>query len=385
VRLVLVLESRFPSASGGGAEGQVATLGAALVRAGHRVTVVAPRLPGGPQQVLGRHQGMVVYRIAYPHVPILGATWMLLKLARLLIRRRKRIDAIHAHIAHHMAAVTCAVAAWIRKPVVVKFTGWWELERGVLRSRGAGVTGLVARRLLRRADAVQAISTRLAQEVRRRGFPALRVHSLPNAVDVSRFRANDRVGDAAHRTFVFVGRLVPEKALTELLNAWAQAFAGSGVARLRVIGSGPLREHLEAEATRLGISAEVVFTGHRDDVAALLADSDVGVLSSRIEGLSNTLLEYLACALPVVATRISGNEDFVRTGVNGWLYEPGDVPALAAALRAAARAPAEHLRDLGRRGRETVSDQAGVDVVTRRLLALYAGPGGPVPGAGAEA
>jgi glycosyltransferase involved in cell wall biosynthesis len=174
-------------------------------------------------------------------------------------------------------------------------------------------------------------------------------------------------------TAVFVGRLVPEKELGTLLDAWAQAFAGRSDVRLRIVGGGPLAEPLRAKAQELKITAQVEFLGHRDRVEDVLAEADVGVLPSRIEGLSNTLLEFMATGLPTLASQVSGSEDFVVTGRNGWLFPVADVDALAAGLREAAAMPPADLAAMGRQARADVESKASLDIVVGRLLALYRG------------
>ena len=106
-------------------------------------------------------------------------------------------------------------------------------------------------------------------------------------------------------------------------------------------------------------------------MAGALHAADVGVLPSRIEGLSNTLLECMSSGMPVVATRISGNEDFVRPGDNGWLCEPGDQQGLAACLASAMLLPVAEFGAMGDRARRCVEQKAGLDVVLDQLLGLY--------------
>jgi glycosyltransferase involved in cell wall biosynthesis len=232
----------------------------------------------------------------------------------------------------------------------------------------------VAHRLLKRGAAFQAISSRIAAELERQGFPADRIVVLPNAVDTSRFNARRAPrAPGAPFTAVFVGRLVPEKGLDTLLAAWASAFAGRKDVRLRLVGGGVLEEKLRAQASALGIASEVEFLGHQDRVEDVLATADVGVLPSTIEGLSNTLLEFMASGLPTIASQVSGSEDFVVTGQNGWLFPVGDAAALAAHLRAAAALPPERLQELGRRARADVEAASALDRVVGRLLALYRG------------
>jgi len=374
LRLLMVLESDFTPQGGGGAESQVRTLALHLLRIGQQVAVVTPLLARGPQVTAERCGGIPVGRIRYPRLPTVGAAVMCLRFGAFLLGHGRRYDAWHVHIGHHLGAITCLVGALVGKPVVVKISGSWELEQGVMAPGGRKLRDRLARRWLKRATAVQAISTRLAAELTRQGFPAERILVLPNAVDTARFtgRAGPRAPGAPF-TAVFVGRLVAEKELGMLLEAWAAAFSTGEAARLRLVGGGPLEGPLRAQVDRLGLSGQVEFLGHRDRVEEVLADADVGVLPSRIEGLSNTLLEFMASGLPALASRVSGSEDFVVPGRNGWLFDVADVTALAAALREARSLPPERLAVMGRRARADVEAAASLDVVVGKLLSLYAG------------
>jgi glycosyltransferase involved in cell wall biosynthesis len=373
VRVLMVLESDFTKRGGGGAESQVRTLCRHLIRRGQQVAVMTPLFSFGPQVTAERCSGIPVGRLSYPRWPLLGGALMCLRLAAFLLGRGRRYDAWHVHIAHHMGAVACLIGSLLGKPVIVKISGWWELEKGVM-APDRGPLDAVAHRFLRRGAAFQAISTRIAAELERQGFPAERIVVLPNAVDTSRFAAR-RGPRAAGTPFtaVFVGRLVPEKGLSTLFEAWAGAFAGRSDVRLRLVGGGPLEEALRAQSRGLGIADEVEFLGHQDRVEEILAEADVGVLPSTIEGLSNTLLEFMASGLPALASKVSGSEDFVVTGRNGWLFPVGDAVALAACLRAAAALSAVELQEMGRHARADVEKASALETVVGRLLRLYEG------------
>lgn len=371
LRILMLLEGTFPSM--GGAERQLETLATALLARGHGVQVLAPRLHRDQRAGAERCGALDVYRIDYPHLRVLGSLVLLLRLGWLLLRWRGRYDAIHVHIAHHMGAVAAVLGRLLGKPVVLKFSGWWEAERGSLRPQGLGPR--LSRLLLRQASAVQAISTRIGRDVEGYGFQPRRVHWLPNAVNPQRFLDLQPAfpEQATLRRAVFVGRLVPEKALDVLLQAWAQALGERPEWRLRLVGDGAEEAALRALAARLGIADRVEFAGRSSAVEQHLVEAEVGLLPSRFEGLSNTLLEYLCAGLPAVASRISGSEDFVRPGETGWLCEPGDVDSLAAALRAMADASPAERAALGAGARRFVLAQAGLDAVVSRLEQLYRG------------
>jgi glycosyltransferase involved in cell wall biosynthesis len=373
LRILMVLESEFTKSGGGGAESQLRTLSLHLRRLGHRVTVVMPMLPYGPQLSSQRFHGIPVGRVRYPKRKLIGAALLGLRFAGFLVRHRDRYDAWHVHIGHNMGAVACLVGSLVGKPVVVKISGWWELEQGLLQPKLSPMSRLFSR-WLKRATAVQAISTRIAGELVRRGFPQEKILVLPNAVDTARFAARTGVRKKGEPFVgVFVGRLVPEKGLSTLLDGWAQAFAGRDDVKLRLVGEGVEAEPLRAQAAKLGIAHQLELLGHRDRVEEVLAQAHVGVLPSRIEGLSNTLLEFMACGLPVLASKVSGSEDFVLTGKNGWLFPVGDAAALATSLKHAEALPPAELARLGAEARATVENLASLDRVVGRLLLLYRG------------
>lgn len=376
LRILMVLESLFPAGQGG-AEGQVATLGAHFTRLGHRVTVVVPQLPQGSPRATARLGRIAIARIPFPVRRGLGSIVLLARLAWMLVARRHRYDVVHAHIAHRMAAVCCLLGPLLGKRVVVKVSGWWELEQGVLRRNGPFGDRL-ARAALRRADAFQCISRRIAASLVAIGIAPERIHLVPNAVDVARFSSRARnPRNGRMRTAVFVGRLVREKNLSTLFRAFA--LAGPIPLKLELVGEGKLRETLESQAAALGYGDRIEFLGRSDRVEDALARADFGVLPSLIEGLSNTLLESMASGLPVVASRVSGSEDLVRDGENGWLFDPLDAPRLAELLREAATMQRERLDAMGSRALADVRATAGLEVVAQRLLSLYAPDSGGVP------
>jgi glycosyltransferase involved in cell wall biosynthesis len=128
-----------------------------------------------------------------------------------------------------------------------------------------------------------------------------------------------------------VARLVPQKGLDLLLDAWAQG-VGSG-ACLWMVGDGPARMELQARAARLGLGDRVAWLGPRDDVADLLAATDAFVLASRQETTPIALLEAMAAGRACIATDVGDCRAMLGDGAAGRVVAPGDVAGLAAALR----------------------------------------------------
>lgn len=384
--ILMVLESLFPKpGGGGGAEGQLRTIGRCLAAQGVTVRIVVPKVASGRQQTHEVVDGLEVTRIAYPKIRLFGTVVLLLRLALLLVARRREYRVIHAHIGHNMAAVCCLMGRMLRKPTVVKFTGMHEMRDGVL-SPSPGLAGRLRKRGMQLATYYQAISGEIARRLKETGYDPARIRRIPNGVDTDRFAP--RPGDPALRRQlcgrsgtvlgVYTGRLIAEKGVASLLRAWGRVAAGYPHARLVLVGDGPLRNDLAALARDLEVARQVTFAGNSDHVEQYLAVADFGILPSEHEGLSNTLLEYMACGLPVLGSRISGTEDFVRPGRNGWLYAAGSDDELAARLREAMDCPLETRRRMGQQGREDIMGQAATQAVTMQLLRLYGLNGGEV-------
>jgi glycosyltransferase involved in cell wall biosynthesis len=375
--VLMVLDSTFPPPTGGGSEGQVLTLGRQLMARGVHVVVVTGQ--GDERQpVKERIEGMDVVRIPFPKVRRLGGALMLLRLLIWLLRNGRRNVAIHAHIASGMAAVACVAGRLIRRPVVVKLAGGFEFDTGMFAPGRRGVDALVLRWAIRQATFYQAISERLGAHLVSRGFDPDRVRLIPNAIDLARFQpAGHAAEDRGARTVqadlvaVFVGRLVAEKALEPFLVAWARVFDSAASVALLIVGSGELEPRLRETVDRLGRTHQIQLLGAHRDVRPFLWEADFAVLPSISEGLSNSLLEYMAAGLPVLGSRISGTEDVVTPGETGWLFEAGETGEMEARLREIAALPLSTLRAMGRRAREKVERHSGGLAITASLLELY--------------
>jgi L-malate glycosyltransferase len=370
LHVLMVIESHYPARGGGGAESQLRTLARGLREQGHRVTVLTPLSRLGPQERLARVDGVPVCRLPFPRVRWLGAPLLWLSTLAFLWRRRQRYDAWHCHIGHHLSALCCVLGAAIGKPVLVKIAGGWEFTHAL-----AQKPSLLSRLTflgLSRATRWQAISQRIAAALVDQGVDRERLLVIPNAVDTRRFRSIEPSPSNEIR-FLFLGRLAKVKALDVLLDAFAEATRDGPPARLRLVGTGRQDQALREQARRLGIADRVEFEGHRGDLEQVLRDTDVAVLPSHQEGLSNTLLECMAAGLPMLASRVSGSEDLVRHGLNGWLCEPGDRAGLARCLRDAMACDAATRQAMGRRARQTVEGYAGLPRVLERLVEVYRG------------
>jgi glycosyltransferase involved in cell wall biosynthesis len=168
-----------------------------------------------------------------------------------------------------------------------------------------------------------------------------------------------RYGGAGGRgkDLLFVGRLAAVKGLPVLFEAIERLLPRHPGLRLTLIGDGPDRETLEAEARQRRINGATTFAGYRSqaEVAKTLGETDLFVLPSFAEGLPVVLMEAMAARLPVVATHIAGVPELVQDGVSGRLVAPGDALRLEHALDELLSAP-ETWAEMGKAGRQAVLD-----------------------------
>ena len=335
--VLMVVHSAFPAI--GGAEIQAARLSAALRRRQWNVQVIA--LHGQPVADPDSDFSQVpVIRIACPAIPGLAGTLLVLRFAYELFRRRHTYNIVQVHIVKTMAFVASIMGQWLGKKVVLKVSGYDELDHGLLSEPGSrSLRFRVMNWGCRKADVVVAISRYVQRRLRALGYRDEQIVYLPNGIDVTRFAPNpngrqgDAFSEAAPPVAVFVGRFSPQKGLYDLLEAWVMVHQEFPNATLRLVGDGALRAGLEALVrAELALRDSVVFTGASHHVEEHYAAADCYVCSSHSEGLSNTMLEAMATGLPIVSTRVSGAEDLVEDGKNGFLVPICDPRALAGGI-----------------------------------------------------
>ena len=211
---------------------------------------------------------------------------------------------------------------------------------------------------------------------------AEKLRTLYNGVDTVRFRPQPqmrelwraRLGIPAGRFVIgSVGRLVPIKDHLTLLKA-AEGLVRTGLdVQVLLVGSGPEREGLEAYSAKSALlGGRVLFTGASDNVPEMLNAMDAYVLPSICEGMSNTILEAMASALPVIATRAGGNPELVKEGETGWLFQPRDVEALSSFVQQIVKDRALRKR-VGEAGYRRVVEQFSISQMIERYRELYQG------------
>ncbi len=355
----------------GGMQSHAASLTRALDAMGVAQTVLTTRPPGAPTR---RHVGArsVVHRVGLP-VPWLRQGYGAAAAARLPGLARG-VDLVHAHLGEDLAVLPLAVAAQriaggARLVVTVHTSvahtlAVTDARSYVLKHLG----GAIERKVSSRADAVIALTPRLAEILR--GVGVEHVAVIPSGVEPAAYapREGDPLPDVKHPRIICVARLHDQKDPLSLVRAVPHLRSEGQVV---IVGDGPLRGEVEAEIDRLGVRGRVHLVGAvtRDQVPALLAASDVFVLPSLYEELGTAVIEAMQAGLPVVATRAGGIPSLVTDGLSGLLVRPQSPVELADALDRVLGDPGLAAR-LAASGR-TVAAGYDWSQLAGRVLAVY--------------
>lgn len=232
--------------------------------------------------------------------------------------------------------------------------------------------------LSRFPGAIVSVSHELRDYMATARFPRERVQVIHNgiaprlpATGLDRIRARRALGlEDDGLTFITVARLDPVKDLTTLLDAFSIVRRAHPHARLVIVGDGPERERLELRSAAPDLDGSVVFAGYHADARALLPAADVYVCSSISEGVSITILEAMAAALPIVATEVGGTPEVLPGGRGGALVPSRNPEALAAEMLAMA-ADQRRRDESGAAARERLLEGFTVERMIHDYAALY--------------
>ena len=286
-------------------------------------------------------------------------------------------------------------AAWLTEE---EFDGVhaWDMDANLFASKAARLAGVpyltsrrdmgeiypwyklaLQRRAERRAKGVVVNAKAIGAWARADRVPEERIFRIPNIVPVDELDGGKR-GEAealprcGAMQWVHVARLDPEKDVKTLIRAIVALRKTGADVGLWVVGEGEERVGLEELAGACDVADAIQFFGEMNDVPAVLAQADAGVLVPRAnEGLSNTILEYMTMGLPVVATDCGGNRELVEESKCGVVVPVGDVGALAEAMEVVGSWDESTRRETGALGRDRVLAAHQPDQVMTQFRALY--------------
>ncbi len=394
---LLFLTQTYPRFEGDTAGPFIRDLARGLVRAGDRVTVLAPHTAGLAPRWKDGGIEVVTFRYAPVRQEVLGygrtleadervkgkaalaAPLYLLAGCQAIRRllRERRFDLVHAHwiVPNGIAAAMAGGGA----PLAIGLHG-----SDVFLAEKRGVRSL-ARWALSRARLLTGCSPELVERVRILGFPAERSRVIPYGVDVEAFSPaperrtlwRQRLGIPADAPLLLgVGRMATKKGFQVLLEILPRLFGEFPDLHVVLAGGGDLLDSFRAAVRPFGTRVHFPGPVQRDTLPDLFRAADLFVLPAvhdsrgNVDGLPNVILEAMASGLPVVASGISGIPLAVEDGRTGLLVPEGDRAALLGVLRRLLADPAE-ARAMGERGRRKAETELTWDAVAERYREGY--------------
>jgi len=318
-------------------------------------------------------KNLVALEISCTRLPRLGRVdpILLLRMCQLILREKP--DIVHTHLFKsdlhgRLAARLCGV------PVVISTSH--NNDVWARRFPLGSFYGFTAKL----TDKVIAVSNEVREyQIQYTGISPHKIIVIDNGVNVQRFANQEDAGLSLRHEFQIsvgapligiIGRLQPQKDHENFLKAAVQIRSKLPDARFLVVGDGPLREELLAQAQTLGLGSSVIFCGIRQDIPAVMAAIDLLVISSKWEGLPVTLLEGMAARRPIVSTAVGGVPNVVADGQAALLVPSEDSLALANACLKILQDPAL-AQSLAQAGYERVKNQFSLDAMIGKTLKLY--------------
>ena len=388
-RICLLTESFHPKIGGG--ESHARLLSARLIACDVPVFVLTQRQRRAwPRE--DRVDGVPVRRVGLPGFARFGKFLMMPAAMLELLRRRRDYDVIYVCGFRTLGPVAVLVARLTGCRCVLRAESCAELSgadpvhqiQGGIRQDLAQALISLRNRILLRADRFLSISGAITEEFQSCGVPPERIVAISNGIDTARFapasegekqELRQRLGLPDGFLCTYTGKLNRGKGLEMLLRAWRRLCARHPALHLVLVGSGAhqflsceteLREFVRAH----DLGQRVTFTGAVSNVEDHLRASDVFLFPSESEALGISLIEAMACGLPVIASRTGGIPDVVDDGVNGLLIDVDDEDALVRTLEDLLGDPDMRTR-LGAAARDKAVAAFGIDAVAAAHAQLF--------------
>ena len=367
---LLILIGSFDT---GGAESQAVQLARLLKEEGrYRVHLGCMRRSG---VLLEAAEGLDLGEIAEFPITSLANHTMAVQLRRLKAFVREQTIAIVHSQDLYMNVFGMFGAALARVPARIAFWGWigeeFPFSRMLLQRSAFGL-----------AHVVHANSERVKKQLVSIGVSEKKIVTIYNGLDLRRvtpekgFRRGDfleslgLLPDTKRLVTIVANMRLAVKDHSMFLRAAQLVKQEVPEAKFILAGEGERVESLRSLAAGLGLQDHALFIGRCDRVAELLAVSDIAVLSSKSEGFSNSILEYMGAGLPVVATDVGGIREAVIDGESGYIVSSGDHEALADRIISLLQRP-EEARAMGARGRKIVEHKFSDHAQLQNTRELY--------------
>lgn len=353
-----------------GGSGILATrLGVELAKIGHEIHFITYERPYAIQgydipNVKVHHVSVVEYPLfKYPPYTIALASEM----AR--VTKRENLDLINVHYSLPHSTAAQLSREITKKPYITTLHG---SDVTILGSDPSYEP--INTMSIEASDAITTVSKYMAEEAKTSLGIEKEIHVIPNFVDEEIYQPAPCHLIETPRpraiTLVHVSNFRPVKRIEDLIYSMCIITKKEPHAQLILVGDGPERHNIERLIDKLDLRRNIIMTGYRSDVAAMMNCADVLVLCSETENAPLTILEGMSCGLPIIATNVGGIPEQVQDGVNGLLVplkHPEEIAEAALKLNSDEKL----LAKMGENARKTVLEKYTKEIVLKQYIDVY--------------
>jgi len=393
MKICIFTETYYPVMGGG--ETQAKLLAEGLIANGHSVIVLTRRSDRALKKY-ERYGKVDVYRLAPVGRGQVKKWGLLFSSLPMFMRLRNQYDLIFVSGYRIIGLAAVPVGKLFRKPVVLKADSQGEMSgdffQSGLRKFGISHNTFLFRwflgfrnTILKKAGAFSAISSEIASEWTASGIPSEKIHLTPNSVDTSHFMpVESSQKDLLRKKLnlpqnvtiaIYTGRLVSYKGLPLLLKVWAEIRQKHENVVLILAGTGGLDIHnceheLKAYVKVNGLEKQIVFTGAVQNVPEYLQASDLFVFPTENDAFPSSIIEAMACGLPVISTPVGAIKTIITDGRTGLLIQPGNAGQLYQALDIIL-SNEEMASRLGEAACRAAQNLYSVEIVSKKYMTLF--------------
>jgi glycosyltransferase involved in cell wall biosynthesis len=357
----------------GGTEKQALTLASSFIKKGVQVRIITSRFERKwPKREI--IDDVEVVRLFSPRIKVLGAVIFLSCLAGYLIKNRKDISLIHTYQIGYTSSLSIFLGILLRKPSLIKLAS--SGEGGDIERARKTLWGRIFLYMAKKASRIIIVSRTVEEELIAASVDHAKLCPISNGVDLNEYNHREEQSQARkaleipdRKTIIYTGRLSPEKGVDFLVRSFARVQRSLNC-QLVIIADGPEKKYIMHLIDRFEVSDAVLLIPTVDDVASYLKAADLFILPSRFEGLSNALLEAMACSVPIISTRVGGSIDLIKDGINGILVDSESEEQLVDAIVRVFTDP-ELASSLGENARKSIEVHHDLNQVSDAYLELY--------------
>jgi len=353
----------------GGAERQIFELARSLDKEKYSVIIASLECEGSAPKEIIESQGCQL--ATFPVTKIYGFSGIREGIRFVKFLKKEKIDIlITYHFSSDIWGVVAAKIAGV--PVIVsnrRDMGFW---RGQHHIQAYKMINRFVNRIVVNAQAIKSLF------MKEEGIDEKKIKVIHNGIALQDKRHKTQDTDLRGNLgikeddliIIHVANITPIKGHDVLLRAFKAILKENSDVKLLIVGADEMNGSIEALAEQLQISNKVFCLGERKDVSQLLNISDICVLPSLSEGMSNAIMEYMAAGKPVIATQVGGNPELVEHGVNGLLVEKANETELADAILELVQDPNKCV-EMGKQGYCKVTEGFSMQKMVRSYEHLF--------------